>query len=123
MSRRMSRKKWWILLFAAGTLVCSPSVYAESMEAGGAFSKFTRGLINIVTGWVEIPKRIHQTSLESGSAAGLTWGSLRGIGYGFIRTAAGFYELFTFPFPAPPDYQPVIQPEYVFSEDAFYEDK
>jgi putative exosortase-associated protein (TIGR04073 family) len=85
------------------------------MDAGKAFMKLTRGVINIGTGWVEIPKRVQETSQASGSAAGFTWGILRGIGHGFIRTAAGLYELVTFPFPAPPDYSPVIQPEYVFS--------
>ena len=93
----------------------TPSASAEPMDAGKAFTKLTRGAINLVTGWVEIPKRVSETSQISGSAAGFTWGILRGIGHGFIRTAAGFYELFTFPFPAPPDYVPVIQPEYVFS--------
>ena len=89
---------------------------AEDMEAGKAFTKLTRGFVNIVTGWVEIPKRIQETSQQSGAAAGFTWGLLRGLGHGFIRTAAGCYEFFTFPFPAPPGYAPVIQPEYVFSE-------
>ena len=103
------------LLMAIGMLAGARPAAAEQMEAGKAFTKLTRGVINIVTGWVEIPKRVSETSQTSGSAAGFTWGILRGIGHGFIRTAAGFYELFTFPFPAPPGYAPVIQPEYVFS--------
>jgi putative exosortase-associated protein (TIGR04073 family) len=90
---------------------------AEPMDAGKAFTKFTRGFINIVTGWVEIPKRVQETSYTSGAAAGYTWGILRGFGHGFIRTAAGLYELLTFPFPAPPGYEPVIQPEYVFTDE------
>lgn len=84
-------------------------------DAGKAFTKLTRGFVNVVTGWVEVPKRVHETSEASGSLAGFTWGVLRGIGYGFIRTAAGCYELVTFPFPAPPGYESVIEPEYVFS--------
>lgn len=101
---------------ALGVLLgSSTSASAEPMEAGKAFTKLTRGFINIVTGWVEIPKRVQETSQTSGTAAGFTWGILRGLGHGFIRTAAGFYELFTFPFPAPPGYEPVIQPEYVFT--------
>ena len=92
--------------------------FAEEMQAGKAVTKLTRGFVNIVTGWVEIPKRIHETSQESGTVAGFTWGLLRGLGHGFIRTAAGCYELFTFPFPAPPGYEPVIQPEYVFTDEA-----
>ena len=91
---------------------------AEGMDAAKGFTKLTRGAVNLVTGWVEIPKRVHETSIQSGAAAGFTWGLLRGLGYGFIRTAAGAYELVTFPFPAPPNYEPVIQPEYVFTDDS-----
>lgn len=94
----------------------APAASAEQMEAGKAFTKLTRGFVNIVTGWVEIPKRIHETTQTSGAAAGWTWGLLRGLGYGFVRTAAGCYELVTFPVPAPPGYEPVIQPEFVFTE-------
>ena len=35
-----------------------------------------------------------------------------------FRVIARSYELFTFPFPAPPGYVSVIQPEYVFSVEA-----
>ena len=107
----------WGVLVALFVFVGTPQVSAEQMEAGKAFSKLTRGFINIVTGWVEIPKRIQETSQTDGAAAGFTWGLLRGLGHGFIRTAAGFYEFFTFPFPAPPGYEPVIQPEYVFTNE------
>jgi putative exosortase-associated protein (TIGR04073 family) len=94
-----------------------PQACAEPMEAGKAFTKLTRGAVNTVTGWVEVPKRVHETTQLDGAAAGFTWGLLRGLGYGFIRTAAGLYELVTFPFPAPPGYEPVIQPEYVFTDE------
>ena len=105
------------ILVAFLVLASAAPASAEPMDAGKAFTKFTRGFINIVTGWVEIPKRVQETSQQSGAAAGFTWGLLRGFGHGFIRTAAGFYEFFTFPFPAPPGYEPVIQPEYVFTNE------
>ncbi len=89
-------------------------VQAE-MDGGKAFTKLSRGVVNLFTGWVEIPKRIQETTQDSGAAAGFTWGLLRGIGHGFIRTAGGAYEIVTFPFPAPADYEPLLQPEYVFS--------
>lgn len=89
---------------------------AEPMNTEKAFVKLARGAVNTVTGWVEIPKRINETARQEGAIAGFTWGLVRGIGYGFIRTAAGLYELVTFPFPAPPGYMPVIQPEYVFTD-------
>lgn len=112
----MARRLAWCVALAAWLVLSQAAlVSAEPMDAGKAFTKLTRGTINIVTGWVEIPKRVNETSQASGTAAGFTWGILRGLGYGFIRTTAGFYEFVTFPFPAPPGYEPVIQPEYVFT--------
>ena len=84
-------------------------------DAQKAFAKLARGLINILTGWAEVHKRVEETSQTSGAGVGLTAGLLRGFGHGFIRTVGGVYETITFPFPAPPDYRPVIQPEYVFT--------
>ena len=104
----------WVVGVAVTLLANGTPAAAESGDPSKAFFKLTRGGINVVTGWVEIPKRIHETTERSGAWSGFTWGLMRGIGYGFIRTAAGFYEVFTFPFPAPPGYEPVMQPEYVF---------
>ena len=80
-----------------------------------AWGKLGRGVTNIITGWVELPKRVHETSQRSGAGAGLTVGVLRGFGYGFVRTAAGVYETLTFPVPAPPEYRPLLHPAYVFT--------
>ena len=116
--RSVVAKCGWIAAVAMlVTVLGGARASAEPMDAGKAFTKFTRGFINIVTGWVEIPKRVQETSYNSGAAAGYTWGILRGIGHGFIRTLAGCYELLTFPFPAPPGYEPVIQPEYIFTNE------
>ena len=87
------------------------------ISAGGAFGKLSRGFTNLVTGWVEIPKRIMETTGTSGAFAGWTWGVIRGMGYGFVRTAGGLYETVTFPFPAPTEYRPIIRPTFVFSAD------
>ena len=80
-----------------------------------AFGKLWRGVVNVLTGWVEIPKRVDETTKRSGPGSGATLGVLRGVGHGFVRTLAGAYETVTFVFPAPPDYVPVIRPEYVFT--------
>lgn len=100
----------------AAVLSLPPPLHAQ-MQAHGAVTKLGRGLINVFTGWVEIPKRIYETSQTQGAAAGWTWGFLRGVGYGFVRTAAGVYEVFTFPAPAPPGYASVMEPEYVFIDE------
>ncbi len=106
----------WVVLLGI-TLWMSAGTAEAQMQPGGAVTKLGRGVANVFTGWVEVPKRIYETSQLQGAAAGATWGTLRGIGYGLVRTAAGLYETFTFPFPAPPDYAPVITPEYVFMEE------
>ena len=110
-----TRRGFWVVLIGALLWVCAGTAEAQ-MQPGGAVNKLGRGVVNVFTGWVEIPKRMYETSQLQGTAAGFTWGLLRGLGYGFIRTAAGLYETFTFPFPAPPDYAPVISPEFVFME-------
>lgn len=86
------------------------------MNGRKAMEKLGRGIINLVTGWVEVPKRMDETNKRSGLGPALTIGILRGLGHGFARETAGAYEIATFPFPAPPDYRPIIQPEYVFTD-------
>ena len=79
-------------------------------------TKIVRGLANIVTGWVEIPKNIYDTSVEDNLFSGLTLGLAKGIGMAIVRTGAGIYETLTFPFPIPEEYAPVLEPEFVFNE-------
>lgn len=114
-AHQVVRSSTLLLLMAYGLGLTAGTAWAdEPIQSGGAMTKLGRGFVNIVTGWVEIPKRMHETSQEQGAAAGWTWGLLRGLGHGFVRTAAGLYELVTFPVPAPAGYAPVIEPEYVF---------
>ncbi|HEX9780951.1 MAG TPA: exosortase system-associated protein, TIGR04073 family [bacterium] len=108
-----------LVVFAFLALQQPVAARSGSANAEDAYSKLGRGAINLVTGWVEIPMHITRTSRGSGVLTGWTWGLLKGVGYGFVRTVAGAYEIITFPFPAPPDYQPVIQPEYVFDEEPY----
>ena len=75
--------------------------------------KLGRGLVNILTGWVELPKNIYQTSTESNMFAGLTVGLVKGLGMTVVRTGAGVYDTATFPFSLPQGYKPILEPEYV----------
>ena len=78
--------------------------------------KLMRGLANVLTGWLELPKNIYEISVKDNIFSGLTIGLARGVGMTIVRTSAGVYELVTFPFPIPEDYEPVLEPEYVFGE-------
>ena len=89
---------------------------ATSSYAQDPAKKLGRGLANVLTGWIELPKNIYDTSVEDNPLAGLTIGLAKGAGMTIVRTGAGIYEVVTFPFPIPEDYGPVLEPEFVFSE-------
>ena len=90
---------------------------ATASYAQDPAKKLGRGLANILTGWIELPKNIYDVSVEDNPLAGLTIGLAKGIGMTIVRTGAGIYEVVTFPFPIPEDYGPVLEPEFVFSEE------
>lgn len=103
-------KKVLIICVAIVTLLS----IATASYAQDPAKKLGRGIANILTGWVEIPKNIYNTSIESNPLVGLTVGTAKGIGMSIVRTGAGVYELITFPFPLPEDYMPILEPEFVF---------
>ena len=78
------------------------------------FTKLGRGVANTLTGWVELPKNIYNTSVQDNAFAGMTLGVAKGAGMSLVRTGAGIYEIATFPFPLPENYVPILEPEYVF---------
>lgn len=78
--------------------------------------KLGRGLANTLTGVVEIPKKAILISKNDSILMGLTWGLVKGAAVGLLRTAVGVYETVTFPIPAPANYEPMINPEFVFEE-------
>ena len=90
-------------------LAATTCCYAED-----AFSKLGRGVANTLTGWVELPKNVYDTSVEENAFTGMTLGLAKGAGMTLVRTGAGIFEVVTFPFPVPEDYKAVLEPEYVF---------
>lgn len=87
--------------------------YAEN-----ALIKLGRGLVNTATGWLEVPKKIYGTSKDENVFVGITVGTAKGLGWGVMRTAAGIYEVVTFPFPIPESYESIIDPAYVFGSES-----
>lgn len=80
--------------------------------AENAGDKLTRGLVNFSTGWIELPKQIHQTSKESNPFAGILFGSIKGLGYSAARMGTGAFDSVTFAIP--PYDKPLIEPKYAF---------
>jgi len=87
---------------------------AGACYAQDPFTKLGRGVANTLTGWVELPKNIYDTSAQDNAFAGVTVGLAKGLGSAIVRTVSGLYEIVTFPFPLPENYKPVLEPEYVF---------
>jgi putative exosortase-associated protein (TIGR04073 family) len=79
--------------------------------ASDPFTKLGRGVANTLTGWVELPKNIYNTSVEDNAFTGMTLGLAKGAGMILVRTGAGIYEIATFPFPLPEDYRAILEPE------------
>lgn len=118
--------KTWLLIGLISVLVWTGGpAGAEESSPGGASgeepnvivqigSKFGRGVANVVSGWLEVPKQIYRVGHEEGWIRGSTKGPFEGLGMFGARTIAGAYEILTFPLPIPPHYQPMLKPEYVW---------
>ena len=105
------KKAILVVLVLLMVLCVTQDSYAQ--DAG---KKLMRGLANVLTGWVELPKNIYDTSVEDNVLSGITIGLAKGVGMTIVRTGAGVYETITFPFPIPQDYAPVLEPEYIFNK-------
>jgi len=103
-----------VLLVLVAAIIISNLIITPCFA--GPLRKLGRGLANAATGIVEIPKKVILISRNDNLLMGLTWGWVKGTAVGMLRTASGLYEAVTFPIPAPADYEPMVQPEFVFEE-------
>jgi putative exosortase-associated protein (TIGR04073 family) len=91
--------------------------YGESIPARSS-RKFTRGVMNTVFFWVEIPKEVNRDWQNVDPMTGVFTGTGRGFYKGAQRFGAGIYEIVTFPLDVPANYQPLVYPETV-AEDGY----
>ena len=80
--------------------------------------KLVRGITNIITGPLELPRHLRQRVHGDNTFRGWVLGTSQGLGYTAVRMIAGAYEVLTFPAAAPKNYAPVMEPEYVWDEEA-----
>jgi putative exosortase-associated protein (TIGR04073 family) len=88
-------------------------VYRENTDVQKMFHKLGRGISNVLLGWVEIPKNIAKEWRRTEPFTGTIVGSVKGIGWAIARTLSGVYEIISFPFPVPRNYEPIMYPEFV----------
>ena len=77
-----------------------------------AVRKLGRGLAAMTTGFLELPGNIVVETRERGAAEGIPLGFAKGLGMIIPRELVGVYEFLSAPFPAPADFQPILQPEF-----------
>jgi putative exosortase-associated protein (TIGR04073 family) len=100
-----------LVLFATPSFAIDgqqPEAVAEKM----AF-KLVRGVTNVATSVVEVPKQSYLTVRDRGPI-GYAVGPIKGLAMGFYRLFAGVTETVFFAVPQPGYYDPMIQPEYVW---------
>jgi putative exosortase-associated protein (TIGR04073 family) len=102
----------FILAIAGATPAAAQSDRNEG-DFGRMMHKLGRGVTNIFTCWVEIPRNIAEEWERTDPISGLITGGIKGVGWGFARFATGVYETFTFPVPVPADYAVMMEPEYI----------
>ncbi|ULA63207.1 MAG: hypothetical protein LZF86_100206 [Nitrospira sp.] len=117
---RTSVAMWVLPAMLAASLMTGVPVYADEPQAVGdqISGKLIRGVVNLSTGWIEVPRQIYEVGTTEGWVSGLLRGPFDGIGMFFARTVAGVVETATFPIPLP-TYEPMMTPAYAWeSEDS-----
>ena len=101
---------------AAPAFAGMPESAAEdrSVYADGILRKLGRGIANIATCPLELPRTIEIVGLRDGWGAGATVGVLQGLWRTLLRGAAGIYEVVTFPAETTKGFAPLMTPEFVF---------
>ncbi|MBM3249550.1 MAG: exosortase system-associated protein, TIGR04073 family [Candidatus Omnitrophica bacterium] len=96
-----------VVVMALGFITCA---YASNPG-----EKLGRGAANALSGALEVPICIGEEWKASNNAViGMSVGLFKGIFWGIARTASGLYDLVTFPFPVPKNYDSIIKPDYVW---------
>jgi putative exosortase-associated protein (TIGR04073 family) len=89
----------------------------------GPERKLGRGVNNLteITRLGELRRSIEQTTVLDSRDLGYTTGVFHGLNRTLERTAVGFYEVATFPFPnhSPKNYGPVFMPENCVNPDSY----
>ena len=85
-----------MLWLVPAVVAAAPAVWAQD-----PIHKMGRGLTNVLTGWIELPKQLHAGSQEQNPVTGVGRGLFRGASLGLLRSGVGIFEAVTFPIPYP----------------------
>ena len=91
-------------------------LYRSKSESANMMHKLGRGIVNVLTGWIEIPKNIAVEWKKTDPFSGFVVGAVKGFGWTWGRTLSGAYDVFTFPLPIPEDYKSLMEPEFILPD-------
>ena len=96
----------------------SPETKATSQTP---IQKLNRGIINIVTAPIEIAKQVDLGWKESAknkksASGGIMFGFVKGVTYTVGRMGSGLWDVVSFPFKTPDNYQPLMKPNFVLDK-------
>ncbi len=111
----MSNKKLVVFLFPSVIALFTPS--SQANDSGISYpaiiaGKLGIGLINTVTGIIEIPKSMMVESAKEGIGMGMTLGFVQGMTNMMGRTLVGMVDVVSFPIPT----KPMITPPVIFQD-------
>ncbi len=99
------------LIFMLTVIVVNTAYCDEILE------KLGRGVCNVATSPYELIYQTSRVNNSDGPFAASTFGILKGFSMVLVRAAVGLYEVVTFPFPVPKNYEPILKdPEYFFED-------
>lgn len=92
------------------------SLASAAIAADDAFTKFGRGVANIVISPGELYTQPILLSKDNDAPTAIFGGLLKGLSMFLAREVVGVYEVLTFPFPIPKGYRPIIEPATTFTD-------
>ena len=95
----MRARTVWLLVTLVALGVGAPAVLAQD-----PIHKLGRGVANVLTCWIELPKNFHLGMQEANPVLGVGGGLIKGAGLAATRLLVGAYETILFPVPFPAAY-------------------
>lgn len=85
---------------------------AEKQVLDRIANKLETGVLNLMTGWLEVPHTIGRQVRSLGPVVGPPIGVVEGTIRGALRTLAGVYDIVTFYLPIPAHFRPVMESRF-----------
>lgn len=98
----------------------NPAPDAAKITVQNPADKLGRGIVNIITSPIEIAKQVDlnwkQSAKSKSQAKGIVTGFFKGLAYTVGRMGSGVWDVISFPFKTPKNYEPLMKPEFVLDD-------